>query len=236
MRLNWSLGGKQSPAALRVATVLSAGLLCVVLPAAASSASLAQPAPIVQPGAPGENSRTLTREQSLELGQSRYIEADARFMQHMIVHHGQAVEMGALVEGRTTHEGVRLMAERIALTQESEIAMMRTWLTRRGESTQMQGGHHHHMNHAMDPNVPVMPGMLSPAQMDELAAASGDRFNQLYLTGMILHHQGAIDMVNELLSQPGAGEDPELSEFLSAVVADQSTEILRMRHMLSQLG
>lgn len=203
---------------------------------AGSGGVLAQEAPIFQPGAPGEPSRELTRNQSLELGQSRYIEADARFMQHMIVHHGQAVDMGALVEGRTTHEGVRLMAERIALTQESEIAMMRTWLTRRGESTEMQGGHHHHMNHEMDPNMPLMPGMLSPAQMDELAASSGSDFDYLYLTGMILHHQGAIDMVNELLAQPGAGEDPELSEFLSAVIADQSTEILRMRHMLSQLG
>lgn len=198
--------------------------------------AFAQQAPIVQPGAPGENSRTLTREQSLELGQSSYIEADARFMQHMIVHHGQAVDMGALVEGRTSNEGVRLMAERIALTQESEIAMMRTWLVRRGESTEMQGHHGHHMNHQMDPSVPLMPGMLSPAQMEALAASSGAEFDHLYLTGMILHHQGAIDMVNELLSQPGAGEDPELSEFLSAVVADQSTEILRMQNMLARQG
>ena len=174
--------------------------------------------------------------QSLELGQSSYIEADVRFMQHMIVHHGQAVDMGALVEGRTSDEGVRLMAERIALTQESEIAMMRTWLTRRGESTEMQGHHGHHMNHQMDPNVPLMPGMLSPAQMEALAASSGAEFDDLYLTGMILHHQGAIDMVNALLSEPGAGEDPELSEFLSAVVADQSTEILRMQNMPARQG
>lgn len=211
-------------------------LAAVALSVSVGSGAFAQQAPIVQPGAPGENSRTLTREQSLELGQSSYIAADARFMQHMIVHHAQAVDMGALVEGRTSNEGVRLMAERIALTQESEIAMMRTWLTRRGESTEMQGHHGHHMNHQMDPNVPIMPGMLSPAQMEALAASSGAEFDHLYLTGMILHHQGAIDMVNELLSQPGAGEDPELSEFLSAVVADQSTEILRMQNMLARQG
>ena len=211
-------------------------LAVIALSVSLGTDAFAQQAPIVQPGAPGENARTLTREQSLELGQSSYIEADVRFMQHMIVHHGQAVDMGALVEGRTSNEGVRLMAERIALTQDSEIAMMRTWLTRRGESTEMQGHHGHHMNHQMDPNVPLMPGMLSPAQMEALAASSGAEFDYLYLTGMILHHQGAIDMVNALLSEPGAGEDPELSEFLSAVVADQSTEILRMQNMLARQG
>ena len=211
-------------------------LVVIALSVSLGTDAFAQQAPIVQPGAPGENARTLTREQSLELGQSSYIEADVRFMQHMIVHHGQAVDMGALVEGRTSNEGVRLMAERIALTQDSEIAMMRTWLTRRGESTEMQGHHGHHMNHQMDPNVPLMPGMLSPAQMEALAASSGAEFDYLYLTGMILHHQGAIDMVNALLSEPGAGEDPELSEFLSAVVADQSTEILRMQNMLARQG
>ncbi|MBO6795986.1 DUF305 domain-containing protein [Maricaulis sp.] len=226
---------------MQIKLVRSRAIGLGMLAATALSVSVGQPAfaqqaPIVQPGAPGENSRALTREQSLELGQSSYIEADARFMQHMIVHHGQAVDMGALVEGRSRNEGVRLMAERIALTQESEIAMMRTWLTRRGESTEMQGHHGHHMNHQMDPNVPIMPGMLSPVQMDALAASSGAEFDYLYLTGMILHHQGAIDMVNELLSQPGAGEDPELSEFLSAVVADQSTEILRMQNMLARQG
>ncbi|WP_412545170.1 DUF305 domain-containing protein [Maricaulis sp. MIT060901] len=226
---------------MQIKLVQSRAIGLGMLAATALSVSVGQPAfaqqaPIVQPGAPGENSRALTREQSLELGQSSYIEADARFMQHMIVHHGQAVDMGALVEGRSRNEGVRLMAERIALTQESEIAMMRTWLTRRGESTEMQGHHGHHTNHQMDPNVPIMPGMLSPVQMDALAASSGAEFDYLYLTGMILHHQGAIDMVNELLSQPGAGEDPELSEFLSAVVADQSTEILRMQNMLARQG
>ena len=92
------------------------------------------------------------------------------------------------------------------------------------------------MTHQLAPNDPLMPGMLSPAQMEALAASSGAEFDYLYLTGMILHHQGAIDMVNALLSEPGAGEDPELSEFLSAVVADQSTEILRMQNMLARQG
>lgn len=232
-------------------------------------------APIFQPGAPGEAARQISREESLELGQSRYIAADVRFMQHMIVHHNQAVEMGDLVEGRTEHPGVIAMAERIALTQTSEMDMMRTWLTRRGESTEMDMSEHAHMDHAnMDHAVmdhgetdhsgvdhsamnhdemdhaamghndlyadlsdqPLMPGMLSPRQMAELADASGEEFDRLYLTGMIHHHQGAIDMVNALLAQPGGAEDPEMSGFVSDVITDQTTEIMRMRAMLADLG
>lgn len=231
--------------------------------------------PIFQPGAPGEPSRQISREESLELGQSRYVEADVRFMQHMIVHHNQAVEMGDLVAGRTEHQGVIGMAERIALTQASEMDMMRTWLTRRGESTEMDMSDHAGMDHAemahggmnddemdhsemdhsamnhaeMDhaemghdaphgelSDVPLMPGMLSPRQMAQLADASGADFDRLYLTGMIHHHQGAIDMVHALLAQPGGAEDPEMSGFVSDVITDQTTEIMRMRAMLADLG
>jgi len=237
-------------------------------PALAQSAQ--DSAPIFQPGAPGQSARQISREESLELGQSRYIAADVRFMQHMIVHHNQAVEMGDLVAGRTEHPGVIAMAERIALTQASEMDMMRTWLTRRGESTEMDMSEHAHMDHSgmdhgemdhsgMDHSAmnhdemdhaamghddpyadmsdqPLMPGMLSPRQMAELADASGEDFDRLYLTGMIHHHQGAIDMVNALLAQPGGAEDPEMSGFVSDVITDQTTEIMRMRAMLADLG
>lgn len=232
-------------------------------PALAQSAQ--DSAPIFQPGAPGQSARQISREESLELGQSRYIAADVRFMQHMIVHHNQAVEMGDLVAGRTEHPGVIAMAERIALTQASEMDMMRTWLTRRGESTEMDMSEHAHMDHGemdhsgMDHSAmnhdemdhaamghddpyadlsdqPLMPGMLSPRQMAELADASGEDFDRLYLTGMIHHHQGAIDMVNALLAQPGGAEDPEMSGFVSDVITDQTTEIMRMRAMLADLG
>lgn len=204
-------------------------------------------APIIQPGAPGMPGREITAEQSLELGRSHYTPADAAFMQHMIVHHGQAVEMGALIEARTTHRGVRLLGQRIALSQASEIAMMQTWLRRRGESLEMPGHGEHHMagatghhmaaaDDAAPSTTPLMPGMLSPAQMVELAAAEGHRFDELFLTGMIEHHQGAIGMVEALLAEPGGGEDPEMSDFLTAIIADQSTEIMRMRNMLAEIG
>jgi uncharacterized protein (DUF305 family) len=208
------------------------GLTGLGLVLAITSASAAQSAPIFQPGAPGEPSREITRERSIELGRSHYVPADARFMQHMIVHHAQAVDMGALIEARTEHRGIRLLGERIALSQEAEIAMMRTWLTRRNEPTEMPGHGAHHG--AADPSMPIMPGMLSLAQMSALAAAEGEAFERLYLIGMIEHHQGAIDMVDRLLAEPGAGEDPELSDFLTAIIADQTTEISRMHSMLAE--
>ena len=218
-------------------------VLALLAPATAQAQTAA---PIIQPGAPGMPGREITAEQSLELGRSRYTPADAAFMQHMIVHHGQAVEMGALIEARTTHRGVRLLGQRIALSQASEIAMMRTWLRRRGEPLEMPGHGEHHMagasgHHmasaeAAPSTTPLMPGMLSPAQMVELAAAEGHRFDELFLTGMIEHHQGAIGMVEALLAEPGGGEDPEMSDFLTAIIADQSTEIMRMRNMLAEIG
>ena len=194
-----------------------------------------QPAPIVQPGAPGEPGREISVQQSLQLGRSHYLPADARFMQHMIVHHGQAVDMGALIETRTRHSGIQLLGRRIALSQSAEIAMMQTWLTRRSESIDMPD---HHPIHAMSQpsTTPIMAGMLSPAQMVELAAAEGSAFERLFLTGMIAHHQGALDMVNTLLQQAGTGEDPEMSEFLNEISADQQAEISRMTILLADLG
>ena len=211
-----------------------AGYLVVI----ASSTVLAQP-PLVQPGAPGEPARPLSADESVALGQSRYTSHDVRFMQHMIMHHAQAVEMGVLIPERTETPTIRLMGDRIARSQDSEIAMMQSWLSRRGESTEMDmsghgshGSHHGAMHGGQPSETPLMPGMLSPAQMAELAAARGADFDRLFLTGMIHHHQGALDMVDALLDQPGAGEDPELAEFLLAVQADQSAEIARMRSLL----
>lgn len=221
------------------------GSRCVPLAAAAAGLALLAGAPafadppLFQPGAPGETGRAITPEQSVALGRSRYVEADVRFMQHMIVHHAQAVDMGALIEARTSNRTVRLLGQRIALSQEAEIAMMRTWLTRRGEDIAMPDRHAHHAAipaGGAPSDVPLMPGMLSPAQMAELAAAGGTEFDRQFLTGMIAHHRGAIDMVYALLAEPGAGEDPELSDFLNEIITDQTIEIARMRAMLAGIG
>lgn len=215
-----------------------------------AGSGFAEAPPIFQPGAPGTETRILTPEESLSQADTGYSADDVRFMQHMIVHHGQAVAMGELVEGRTDNPQVVLIAQRIALSQGSEIEMMRAWLYRREQSLEMQhdgpehgammpghGGHAMgHEGHAAAPSeTPLMAGMLSPAQMVELADARDAGFDRLYLVGMIHHHQGAIDMVETLLAEPGNGEDTQLSEFLSAIIADQSAEISRMRGMLAGL-
>lgn len=208
--------------------------------------------PIFQPGAPGAPSRVVTVEEARALGRSRFTADDVGFMQHMIVHHQQAVDMVALLETRGANDKVRLMGRRIALSQQAEMDLMRAWLAERGQSLDMAGmghGGHGGMDHAAmghgahaghgatvpPDDTPVMPGMLSPRQMRELAAARGPEFDRLFLEGMIRHHQGALDMVDGLMANPGAGEDTVLSDFLTSVVADQSAEILRMRLLLSEL-
>ena len=205
--------------------------------------------PIFQPGAPGQPSRIVTPEQAMALGRTTFTAADVGFMQHMIVHHAQAVEMVALLDARGSDRRVKLLGRRIALSQEAEIAIMRGWLAERGQPEAMPGmdhaamGHgahagmdHGSMGHGPDPDdTPVMAGMLTPRQMRTLAAASGTDFDRLFLAGMIQHHQGAIDMVDALMETPDAAQDTLLSDFTGAVVADQSTEILRMRSLSAEL-
>lgn len=216
--------------------LLVAGLIAVALSWAP------QTVPIFQPGAPGAPSRVISASEALELARTTFTDDDVRFMQHMIVHHAQAVEMVGLLETRGSNPSVKRLGRRIALSQEAEMALMRDWLTERGQSTDMpdmhagHGGMDHsaHMGHAMPASeTPLMTGMLSPAQMERLAAAQGVDFDRLFLTGMIQHHQGALDMVSDLLEHPNAAQDTMLSDFTTSVVADQSTEILRMQSLLS---
>lgn len=210
-----------------------AALACILL----GTAAFAQPS-IVQPGAPGQASRTITAEQSRALAASGYTAGDVRFMQHMMVHHAQAVEMNALIAARTDHPGIRLMGERIAIGQRGEIELMETWLERRGEAPgdhDLHAHHGHRAGHGEPSSVPLMPGMLSPAEMAALRAASGTQFDRLFLTGMIKHHQGAIEMVEALLRESRSGQDTALSGFLGDIVADQSAEIRRMQSMLAEL-
>ncbi len=203
-----------------------------------------QSPPIFNPGAPGTPSRVISAREAVELGRTSFTDADVAFMQHMIVHHAQAVEMVELLQTRGVHPTVRRLGQRIALSQEAEMALMRGWLSDRGQPLEMPGtgaghagmDHSAHAGHAMPASeTPVMAGMLSPAQMQALAAANGAAFDRLFLEGMIRHHQGALDMVDALMAQPGAAEDTTLSDFAASVVGDQSAEILRMQSLLSDL-
>lgn len=202
-------------------------LLLVAVGSLATRAA-AQPPRLVQPGAPGEPTREITAAEATDVSGVRHTAADVRFMQEMIGHHAQAVEMTALVPSRTTRDDVRTLARRIEVTQADEMAMMRAWLSQRGEP--LPDAHAHHAGHA------AMPGMLTPDEMARLRAASGDEFARLFLQGMMRHHEGALTMVRELLATPGAGQEPALFAFVSDVEADQAMEIRRMRALLKELS
>ncbi len=154
---------------------------------------------------------------------SRYTEADVQFMRGMIAHHGQAVEMAALVPDHTRTAALRSLAKRIDVSQKDEIKLMQRWLEDRHE-----GVHHDGMAHDV-----LMPGMLTTEEMAELAAAKGNEFDRLFLKGMIKHHEGALTMVATLFATQGSGQEVEIFRFASEVDADQRAEIKRMTTLLN---
>jgi uncharacterized protein (DUF305 family) len=196
----------------------------------------ANPAPggvsIVQPGAPGHSNKTLTPE-TASAAPRKPSEADIKFMQGMIMHHSQAVDMTDLLRTRSQDKEVQALGKRISISQTDEMRFMKQWLTDRG----LPISEHSSMDMAgmdMAGPMPMMPGMLTPAQMKALAAATGPAFDHLFLTGMIQHHTGALTMVKDLFASPGAGQDPQLFDFASDVDNTQQAEIDIMRHMLKE--
>ena len=201
-------------------------------PAPDPEPSAAEPpsARTIQPGAPGEASRVLGDSDVAAISALEHNDADVRFMRGMITHHAQAIEMVALIADRSQHEGLELLGRRIDISQRDEIGLMERWLSTRGESIPPNHGHGDHgaAHHEM------MPGMLTPGEMEALAAASGSEFDRLFLEGMIKHHQGALTMVGELFAASG-GQQVEVFRFASDVDADQAMEIERMQAMLDAL-
>jgi uncharacterized protein (DUF305 family) len=185
-----------------------------------------QPPRVVQPGAPGQASREGARRPAPAPG---FTAADVTFMQGMIGHHRQAVEMVELLKTRSSSRDMQLLGLRIEVSQRDEIKMMQTWLETRGQS--VPGEHAMHMHDAV-----LMPGMLSGEEMDALAAAKGVEFDKRFLEGMIKHHGGALVMVRELFASAGAAQGSEIFAFASDVEADQQMEIDRMRAMRAALG
>lgn len=194
----------------------------------------------VQPGAPGEATRTLTTEEAAGLARPRFSQPDVRFMRGMIPHHAQAIDMAALVSDRTESNGIRLLARRIDISQKDEIRLMERWLRTRGEALtgDAQAGDAltgEAAGQARDGGHALMPGMLTPEEMARLAATSGSDFDRAFLEFMIGHHEGALVMVAELFSSVGGGQETEIHRFASDVDADQDMEILRMRDMLNEI-
>lgn len=189
---------------------------------------------IVQPGAPGQPTKVLPPSTRAKLPPISL--KDVEFMQGMIMHHAQAVEMVALMEERTKNKELLLLGARISYTQAEEIGFMKRWLATRGQKTSMpmaemskmdmpdmdMSDHQHHM----------MPGMLTPKQMKELGNAKSAEFDELFLKGMIQHHVGALVMVKDLYSTAGAGQDAELFNFATDVDSGQRAEIRIMQNML----
>jgi uncharacterized protein (DUF305 family) len=219
------------------------GLAAVALLASALSAggcgSVTAPAgspPIVQPGAPGQPARTVATAEATAT--PTFTDTDVRFMQGMIHHHAQALDMTALLETHTTSDDMRKLGQRIAISQADEIKMMQKWLEARGQDAPTfdkatagePSEHAHHMAGA-----PMMPGMLTPDQMNQLGAAKGPAFDRLFLQFMIQHHQGALTMVKDLFAAPGAAQESDTFAFASDVDADQRAEISRMTAMLKEL-
>ncbi|HEX7047760.1 MAG TPA: DUF305 domain-containing protein [Gammaproteobacteria bacterium] len=189
-----------------------------------------QDAPIVHPGAPGEASQALSAKEAIAIADTSYSPADVRFMQDMIPHHYQAVQMAALVADRTNRPELIDVAGRIDASQEDEIAFMQKWLRERGERVPEPDAHAGmHTGH-------LMAGMATPQQMAELASLKGVAFDRMFLELMIAHHEGAVRMVEELLEQPGSAYDPVLLEFTTDVTNDQNAEIERMHALLIGLS
>jgi uncharacterized protein (DUF305 family) len=232
----------------------------LTLPSVLAQPASAQqpPAPIVQPGAPGEASRRITANQASDLSTVTHSETDVRFMRGMMMHHAQALEMTALRPTRSSADDLRLLALRIEISQADEIELMKDWLTARGLAVDDAHAHHGGATAASDQtasnqtasaqtasaqtasaqtasdHMRLMPGMLTPAEMARLARANGVEFERLFLELMIKHHDGALVMVRDLFASADAAQESDVFAFASEVEADQAAEIGRMAAMLRE--
>ena len=224
-----------------LATSAAAGFFCCV--ARAQQSDSATPV-VVQPGAPGKPSKTLPP--TTKGAPPQWSQADVEFMQGMIMHHEQAVEMTALIASHTENKDVRSLGERISSSQSDEIKFMQRWLAARGEAVSMAMAGMPDGNASGKPGMDtssrssapmamaLMPGMLTAEQMEALRKAKGAEFDQLFLTGMIQHHNGALIMVKDLFDTAGAGQDADLFDFATDADNTQRAEIRIMQAMLEK--
>jgi uncharacterized protein (DUF305 family) len=217
--------------ALRLSLACAASFsLCAAMGMGQRTAAPA-PVPLLQPGAPGQPTKTLS-EPTVGTALREPTEADIKFFQGMLMHHGQAVEMTGLMATRTRNPQLLELGQRISISQTDEMVFMKRWLGYHGkplaEENGMAGMEH------MDMPMPTMPGMLTLKQMDALRKATGPEFDHLFLTGMVQHHTGALTMVKDLFNTPGAGQDTQLFDFTADVEVTQQGEIDTMQSMLAK--
>lgn len=227
---------------LRTWALLGAGLPAIFATTARGQQTTSTQPVVVQPGAPGAPSKTLPPSTRAALPPKSA--ADIEFMQGMILHHAQAVEMTAMIPSHTQNKDLRALGARISSSQSDEIKFMKRWLATRGESIpkanstamkmampgmDMSGADDSHESMAL------MPGMLTPQQMEALRKARGADFDRLFLSGMIQHHDGALTMVRDLFDIAGAGQDAELFDFATDADNTQRAEIKIMDTMLGKM-
>lgn len=205
---------------------------CIFFSGATAAQQSDSAAPVVvQPGAPGQPSKKLPASTTAKLPQKS--QRDVEFMQGMIMHHAQAVEMTALIPSHTQNKDLQVLGARISRSQSDEIRFMRRWLAARGEPTSMPMPDMQGMNMSHQA-MALMPGMLTPEQMEALRKAKDAEFDRLFLTGMMQHHNGALIMVKDLFDTAGAGQDAELFDFATDVDSGQRAEIRIMQAMLEK--
>ncbi len=232
---------RREPRALRSAhlilrALLTASICAIFLQAASAQQTRSSNPAVVQPGPPGAPSKTLPP--STHAALPPLSRADIEFMQGMIFHHSQAVEMTAMIPSHSQNKDLRALGARISSSQSDEIKFMKRWLATRGESVPkemppMQGMDMPGMEMSHQ-SMALMPGMLSPQQMEALRNARGAEFDRLFLVGMIQHHNGALIMVKDLFNTAGAGQDAEIFNFATDADNSQRAEIKIMQNMLKK--
>jgi len=242
MFLFYLSAGKVRLATARMMTSIAAFimLLCFLSIAGFSQSGSQEPV-VVKPGAPGQPTVVLpsSTRPTLPIRSAK----DVEFMQGMIMHHGQAVEMTALIDSRSENKELRLLGARISKSQSDEMNFMKRWLEARSEPVSpssnsgmlMPGMSNTRSASGSAVKPMLMPGMLTPQQMDALRKAKGIEFDRLFLTGMIQHHTGALVMVKDLFDTAGAGQNADLFNFATDVDTGQRAEIRIMQEMLSTL-
>ncbi|OAK53833.1 DUF305 domain-containing protein [Rhodococcoides kyotonense] len=172
----------------------------------------------------GSSSVSATESTTAESESAQFNDADVMFAQMMYPHHAQAVEMADLVQGRTSNPDVVALAGAIAAAQQPEMDQLSAWLSEWGQpapSTDMGS-----MDHSGDGS---MDGMMTPQDMAVLEAASGADFDRQWLTMMIEHHTGAVDMAETEIAD---GSNPDAIAMARDIVETQQAEISQMQQLL----
>ena len=210
-------------------------LVCVSVGLAGCSSAAPPAPPVLAPGAGLVTAASKDIIAAADRAAAAYTPADVEFMTGMVPHHAQAITMAGWCATHGARADLLPLCNRIVIAQKSEIRMMREWLGDRGQVVPDSMATRHVMRMEGAVHEMMMPGMLTDEEMFALEQARGTQFDYLFLTGMIRHHQGAIQMVQELWAQPGSATEDTVWRFSNDVVADQSAEIQRMQIMLESM-